>query len=122
MLAHQDALLNLCLLNISFFAHDIDAFAGLLADHLVVLHLLHLLRHLLVVALLELHDFAGALARLLNLLPRLELLLLEQGDTIGEELGITFHTRNNSSRYSQSQSEKQKEKYRHVGRKNQQLQ
>lgn len=91
MLAHQDALLNLCLLNISFFAHDIDAFAGLLADHLVVLHLLHLLRHLLVVALLELHDFAGALARLLNLLPRLELLLLEQGDTIGEELGITFH-------------------------------
>jgi hypothetical protein len=100
MLAHQDALLNLCLLDISLFAHGIDASFGLLADHLVVLHLLHLLLHLLIVALLELHDFAGALASLLNLLPRLELLLLEQGDAIGEELGIAFHTRN-SSRYSQ---------------------
>ena len=53
MLAHQDALLDLGLLDISLLSHHVDALAGLLADHLVILHLLHLLLHLLVVSLLE---------------------------------------------------------------------
>ena len=44
------------------------------------------------VSLLERHDFIGALLRVLNLLPRLHLLLLEQGDTIGQQLCVSLDT------------------------------
>ena len=83
MLAHQDGLLDFGLLNVAVPTHLIDAFTSLRCDHLVILHLFHLFIHLLVVALLELEHFVGTLTGLLNLLPRLDLLLLEQGDSIG---------------------------------------
>jgi len=82
MLAHKDRLLNLRLLNSAVFVHLYNAIAVRLRYHLVVLHLLHLVRHPLVVALFEFEDFTGALARFLDLLPRLDLFLLEEGDAI----------------------------------------
>ena len=69
-----------------------DALTSIRRHHLVVLHLLHFLGHLLVVPLLKLEDLLGTFARLLNLLPRLDLLLLEEGDTVGEQLGIALYT------------------------------
>ena len=92
MLTHQNALLDLSLLYVALLSHRIDALTVLLRDHLVILHLLHLLRHLLIVALFEFHDLAGTLTRLLNLLPSLDLLLLEKGDTVGQQLRIALHT------------------------------
>lgn len=52
MLAHQDRLLDLGLLDVALLAHVHDALAVVGGHHLVVLHLFHLLRHLLVVPLL----------------------------------------------------------------------
>lgn len=82
MLTHQNALLDLSLLYVALLSHRIDALTVLLRDHLVILHLLHLLRHLLIVALFEFHDLAGTLTRLFNLLACLQLFLLEQCNTI----------------------------------------
>ena len=45
----------------------------------------------LIISLLELHYLLGTLPRLLNLLPRLHLFLLEEGDTVGEKLGVPLH-------------------------------
>lgn len=84
MLRHQDGLLDLGLLNVSLLSHLNDALPVLRGNHLLVLHLIHLFLHLLIVSLLQFHDFASALASLFNLLPRFHLLLLEQGDTVGE--------------------------------------
>ncbi len=83
MLAHEDGLLDLGLLNVAVLTHLNDALAILCRDHLIVLHLLHLLVHFLIVTLLEFHDLARTLSRLLNLLARLDFFLLEQGDTVG---------------------------------------
>ena len=77
MLTHQNALLDLSLFNVALLSHRIDALTVLLRDHLVVLHLLHLLGDLLIVALFELHDFASTLTRFLNLLACLQFFLLE---------------------------------------------
>ena len=84
MLTHEDGLLDLGLLDVAVLAHLNDTLAVLRRHHLIVLHLLHLLMHLLVVALLQFHDLARTLSGLLNLFARLYLLLLEQGDTIRE--------------------------------------
>ena len=92
MLAHKDGLLDLGLLDVPLLAHGHDTLTVLSRDHLLVLHLLHLLLDLVIVALLELHDLTGTLPRLLNLLARLDLFLLQQGDTIRKQLGIAFHT------------------------------
>ena len=77
MLTHQNALLDLSLFNVALLSHRIDAFTVLLRDHLVILHLLHFLGHLLIVALFEFHDLASTLTRFLNLLACLQLFLLE---------------------------------------------
>ena len=92
MLTHEDRLLDLRLLDVALLAHLIDALSVLRGDHLIVLHLLHLLLDFFIVALLEFHDLRGALASLLNLFTRLLLFLLKQGDSIGEELGVTLDT------------------------------
>ena len=93
MLAHQYALLDLCFLDVTLFSHGVDALAVLRRDHLIILHLLHLFLNLLVVSLLQFHDFTGALTSFLNLLPRFHLFLLEECDTVGEKLRIPLHTR-----------------------------
>ena len=77
MLTHQNALLDLSLFNVALLSHRIDALTVLLRDHLVILHLLHFLGHLLIVALFEFHDLASTLTRFLNLLACLQLFLLE---------------------------------------------
>lgn len=77
MLRHQDGLLDLSLLNVSLLIHLNDALPVLRGNHLVVLHLIHLLLHLLIVPLLKFHDLTGALASLFNLLSRFHLLLFE---------------------------------------------
>jgi len=94
VLAHQDRLLNLGLLNVAVSAHLIDSITIISRDHLVILHFIHLLGHSLVVALLELQNLVGTFASFLNLLPRLDLLLLEESDTICQQLSITLHTVN----------------------------
>ena len=93
MLAHEDRLLDLGLLDVAVLAHLDDALAVLRGDHLVVLHLLHLLSNLVVVPLLQLHHLRRALPRLLDLLPRLQLLLLEESDAVGEQLRIALDTK-----------------------------
>lgn len=97
MLAHQNGLLDLGLLNVALLAERLDALLVLLRKHHIILHLLSLDLHALIVPLLELEDFRCALLRLLNLLPRLDLFLLEEGDTVSEELGITVHTATNET-------------------------
>ena len=82
MLAHQDALLDLRLLDVPFFVHSQDALAVLRRNHLVILHLLHLLRNLVIVSLLELHDLTSALASLINFLSRLHLFLFKKRNTV----------------------------------------
>ena len=82
MLAHQDALLDLGLLDVALLAHRINAVTVLRRDHLVILHLLHLLLHLVIVALLEFHDLTSTLACFLNLLSSLQFFLFEQRDSI----------------------------------------
>ena len=91
MLAHEYALLNLRLLDGTLLSHIVDALTVLRGDHTVVLHLLHLLLYALIVSLFELHNLLGTLPRLFNLLPRLHLFLLEEGDTISEKLGVPLH-------------------------------
>ena len=46
------------------------------------------------VATLQTQDVCRFLLGLLDLLPRLHLFLLEQGDTVSEELGIAFQSSN----------------------------
>lgn len=77
MLAHKDRLLDFSLLHITLFAELRDALTVLGGDHLVVMDLLHFFVHALIVSLLELHDLASTLTSLLDLLTRLQLLLLE---------------------------------------------
>ena len=91
MLAHEYALLNLRLLDGTLLSHIVDALTVLRGDHTFVLHLLHLLLYALIVSLFELHNLLGTLPRLFNLLPRLHLFLLEEGDTISEKLGVPLH-------------------------------
>lgn len=77
MLTHQNALLDLSLFDVALLSHRIDTLTVLLRDHLVILHLLHFLGHLLIVALFEFHDLASTLTRFLDLLACLQLFLLE---------------------------------------------
>ena len=57
---------------------------------MIVFHLLHLFCDADVIAFLESHDFTSALLCFLDLLPGLHLLLLEEGDTVSQELGISL--------------------------------
>ena len=82
MLTHQNALLDLSFLYVALLSHHIDTFTILLREHLVILHLLHLLCHLLIVALFKFHDLSSTLARFFNLLACLHFFLLEQRNTI----------------------------------------
>lgn len=91
MFAHEYALLNLGLLDSTLLTHIVDALSVLRGDHTFVLHFLHLLLYALIISLLELHYLLGTLPRLFNLLPRLHLFLLEEGDTISEKLGVPLH-------------------------------
>lgn len=91
MFAHEYALLNLGLLDSTLLTHIVYALSVLRGDHTFVLHFLHLLLYALIISLLELHYLLGTLPRLLNLLPRLHLFLLEEGDTVGEKLGVPLH-------------------------------
>jgi len=84
VLAHEDGLLDLCLLNASLFAHLGNPVLGVVGDHLIVFHLLHLFCDADVIAFLKPHDFTSTLFRFLNLLPGLHLLLLEEGDTVSQ--------------------------------------
>lgn len=90
MFAHEDGLLDLCFLHASLLAHLGDPVLRLVGDHIVIFHLLHLFCDADVIAFLKPHDFAGALLRFLDLLPGLHLLLLEECDTVSQELGISL--------------------------------
>ena len=91
MLAHQEGLLNLNLVEIPLLAKLFYFLLLLLGCHLLQLHLLYLLLDSLVVPLLETEDFLSTLLRLLNFLPCLKLFLFEEGNTVGEELGIAIN-------------------------------
>ena len=46
----------------------------------------------LLVTLLKGQDLTSSLLRVVDLLPRLHLLLLQEGDTVGQELSISLNT------------------------------
>merc|ERR1719469_1082731 len=77
-------LLNPFLLKSMLLLHSVDSVLGLIGPHVIVLHFFNLGTDSLLVFLLEAHDFSGLLLRLLNLLPRLHLLLLQKSNTIGK--------------------------------------
>ena len=83
MLTHEDGLLDLGLLNVSFLSHLNYALLVLRGHHLIVLHLLHFFLHLLMIFLFQSHHFTSSLPRFLDLLARFKLLLFQQGDAIG---------------------------------------
>jgi len=91
VLAHQNRLLDLGLLDVAFLTHLHDSLAVVRRQYLVVLHLVHLFGHFLIVALFELEDFGGTLPGLLDLLASLDLLLLEEGDAVRQQLRIALH-------------------------------
>ena len=64
----------------------------LLGSHVFILHLLHLFLNTLVVSLLESGDFLGSLFSFFDLLPGLHFLLLQEGDSVGKELGVSLDT------------------------------
>lgn len=93
MLAHQNALLNFCLLDIAFLAHLLNTLFVHLRDHLVVLQLLQFLLHLLVVALFKPHNFSGSFLRLLNFLPCFHFFLLQQRNAVCKQLGVSLNSK-----------------------------
>jgi len=82
VLAHQNRLLYLCLLDVTLLFHGKDALSVLFGDHLFILHFFHFFRHFFVVALLQFHDLAGPLPCFLDFFAGLHLLLFEEGDAI----------------------------------------
>jgi hypothetical protein len=92
VLAHEDRLLDFGLLDVALLTDLVDALAILLRNHHIVLHLIGLCLHALVVSLFELENLRGALLGFLNFLPRLDLFLLEKGNTVGKQLCVTVNT------------------------------
>ena len=93
MLAHEDGLLDLCLLHVSVLAHLNDSLTVLLGNHLFVLHLFHLFLDAFIVALLQSHDLSGTFLGLFDLLPCLHLFLFEESNTVGQKLCIPLDTK-----------------------------
>lgn len=93
MLAHQDRLLDLSLLDATLLVQCMDALSVLCGDHLLILHLVDLFRHFLGVALFQFHDLGSPFTGFLDLFAGLHLLLFEEGDTICKQLCVTLHTR-----------------------------
>lgn len=89
-LRQVNGLLDLALLILTLFLQDVVILAAHLLRFDIDLEVDDLLLHLLLVAALELLDLAGALLGLLDLLPRLHLLLLQQGDAVRKQLRITL--------------------------------
>jgi hypothetical protein len=101
-LGQENGLLDLALLVLPLFLKDVVALAAHLLAldvHLQVHNFLGLsttrtyLLDLVFVSLLQVLDLARALLCLLDLLPSLHLLLLEESDTVGEQLCITLDPR-----------------------------
>ena len=92
-LGEVDGLLYLLALHLPLLAHLVDLVLCLLLHHLVDAKTLELLLDLHFVLLLERHDFRSPLLRLLDLLPRLHFLLLQQSDSVCKQLGVTFDAR-----------------------------
>lgn len=84
LLAQVDGLLYLLSLDLSLLSHLIDLLLVLLLNDLIDSERLHLLLNLDLVLLFQRNDLIRTLFRLLDLLPRAHLFLLEQRDTVGE--------------------------------------
>jgi hypothetical protein len=94
LLAQIDSLLDLLALLVPLGAHGIDFLLVFILHHLLDAELLHLLLDLDLVLLLQSEDLVCALFCLFNLLPRAHLFLLQEGDTVREQLGVTFDAMN----------------------------
>ncbi len=89
---HYNSVLNFLLLSLSLLLHLEDPLAVHLLLLLLHVHLGHLLLLLGVVFLLEFDDLVGAPLGLLDLFPRFHFFLLQQGDSVGKQLGVSLHT------------------------------
>jgi len=92
LLTQVDGLLYFLSFDLPLPAHMVDLLLVILLHHLVDPQGLHLLLYLHLILLLERDDLSRALLRLLNLLPRAHLLLLQQGYAICQQLGVTLDT------------------------------
>ena len=93
-LAQVDGLLNLSLLILPLLGHHVvlvGNLALLLIGHLVVIDFL---LNTLLIAAFEHTDFVGTLASILDLLPGLHFFLLEKGNTVSQQLGVTLNPNN----------------------------
>lgn len=90
VLAELDGLLDLRFLVNAFALDQIVLLRDVPLDILLNLAVVYSLAKSVFVATLETQDVCRFFLGLLDLLPRLHLFLLEQGDTVSEELGIAF--------------------------------
>lgn len=87
-------LLNSLFFESVLFFHPVDSILRFLCTHIVILHFFDFSPNSLFVLLLQAHDLSSFLLSLLDFFPCLHLLLLEQRNTIGEKLCITFNSEN----------------------------
>lgn len=92
LLAEVYGLLYLLSLDLPLLAHLVDPLLVVLLHHLMHPQLLHLLMNLNLVLLLQGQHLRRSLLRLLDLLPGTHFLLFQEGNTVGEELGISLDT------------------------------
>lgn len=89
-LAQVDGLLDLLPLLVPLLSHFIDFLLVFILHHLLHTKLFHLLMDLVLILLLQRDDLSGSFLSLLNLLPGTHLLLLEEGDSVGQQLGVSL--------------------------------
>jgi len=92
LLAEIDGFLYLLSLLVPLVSHLVNFLLVFLLHHLLDAKLLHLLLDLDLILLLESQHLGCSLLGFLDLLPGTHLLLLEKGNAICEELGITLNT------------------------------
>ena len=91
LLRKVDCFLDLLSFILSFLAHLVDLALVIFLDHLIHAKQIQLLLDLHLILLLESHDLTRSLLSLLDLLPCLHLLLLQQGDSVRQQLSVSLN-------------------------------
>ena len=88
----EDSLLNFSLLVLSLLVNRVVVLSNHPLLLILVLIIVDLLLDAVLVALLQREDLVRSLLSVIDLFPCLLLFLLQQGDTIGQQLGISLNT------------------------------
>ena len=91
LLRKVDCFLDLLSFLLSFLAHLVDLVLVIFLDHLIHAKQIQLLLDLHLILLLESHDLTRSLLSLLDLLPCLHLFLLQQGDSVRQQLSVSLN-------------------------------